>query len=467
MIARHLDGSDWVKVVDFGIAKTIQRDGERIADGDDRRRLARHAGVHESRAARGRASSIIAPTSTRSGCCSSTCSPGELPYPKLTSKETLVRRLTSRPSSARRRAARSRWPAGLQHALDRAIAPEVADRYDSVAEFGRDVVLAAESEAFDAAPASAPTVPLAPPPVATSMPNETRFADARLDRPMAHRRALPWAIATVAILGAVAIMAQMRAQRGNGDPVTQVDATPVQASVTAATESKAAAVASSAAAAHGDPAMPRPPAAPHATTPTERRTPGEPSTMDMKRFSDSVQHAQLRLADSIQLAVTGVPLAKIVRVDSILAQLRPELERVRRQEGMLTAAQRHYWLDPNGDSVGAPPLSPTAPLSARAEAAAREIRGHIALMRERFEGGDVRGARQQFVMAASEIPILRDLDSNPQRSQSLERELAQGVRDVIVSCNERRADSTIAANVHCENLFGVQGRFRQFRQPPR
>src|SRR5947208_2925933 len=27
MVARHLDGSDWVKVVDFGIAKTIQRDG--------------------------------------------------------------------------------------------------------------------------------------------------------------------------------------------------------------------------------------------------------------------------------------------------------------------------------------------------------------------------------------------------------------------------------------------------------
>jgi hypothetical protein len=202
-------------------------------------------------------------------------------------------------------------------------------------------------------------------------------------------------------------------------------------------------------------------------TPTERQAPGEAATMDMKGFADSVQHAQLRLADSIQRAVTGVPLAKIVRVDSILAQLAPELERVRRQEGALASAQRHYWLDPNGDSIGAPPLSPTAPLSARAEAATREIRGHIALMRERFESGDVRGSRQQFAMAASEIPILRDLDPNPQHSQSLERELAQGVRDVIVSCNQHRADSMIAATARCESLFGVQGRFRQLRQPPR
>jgi hypothetical protein len=88
-------------------------------------------------------------------------------------------------------------------------------------------------------------------------------------------------------------------------------------------------------------------------------------------------------------------------------------------------------------------------------------------MRGRFESGDVRGARQQFAMAASEIPILRDLDPNPQHSQSLERELAQGVRDVIVSCNERRADSTLATGIRCENVFGIQGRFRQFRQPPR
>jgi serine/threonine-protein kinase len=456
MIARHLDGTDWVKVVDFGIAKTIQRDGtgsqtvttagvslgtpeymspEQLA-GD---KLDHRTDVYSL------------------GLLLFNMLTGQLPYPKLTSKETLVRRLTSRPSTLTEVSPDRRWPSGLQSALDRAIAPEVADRYDSVADFGRAVVQAANSEDVDAAPASA----------TTSLPNETRPDDARLDRPMAHRRALPWVIATAAVFGAVALVAQVRAHRDGEGPLTHEDAAAVEASVSAATESSAAAAASSAARAHIDIPMPRPPAPPHATAPTERRASGEASTLDMRRFADSVQHAQLRLADSIQRAVTGVPLAKIVRVDSILAQLAPELERVRRQEGMLAGAQRHYWLDPNGDSVGAPPLSLNAPLSARAEAAAREIRGHIALMRERFESGDARGARQQFAMAASEIPILRDLDPNPQHSQSLERELAQGVRDVIVSCNERRADSTLATGIRCENLFGVQARFRQFRQPPR
>jgi serine/threonine-protein kinase len=467
MIARHLDGTDWVKVVDFGIAKTIQRDG---AGSQTVTTAGVSLGTPEYMSPEQLAGDKLDHrTDVYSlGLLLFNMLTGQLPYPKLTSKETLVRRLTSRPSTLSEVSPDRRWPSGLQAALDRAIAPEVADRYDSVADFGRAVVQAADTGDLDAAPASATTVPLAPAvPAATSVPNETRPDDARLDRPMAHRRALPWVIATAAVLGAVALVAQVRAHRDDTVALTQGDTTSVEASVTAAAESSAAAVASSGATSHVEIAMPRPPAPPHATTPTERRAPAEASTLDMRRFSDSVQHAQLRLADSIQRAVTGVPLAKIVRVDSILAQLAPELERVRRQEGMLAGAQRHYWLDPNGDSVGVPPLSSSAPLSARAEAAAREIRGHIALMRGRFESGDVRGARQQFAMAASEIPILRDLDPNPQHSQSLERELAQGVRDVIVSCNERRADSTLATGIRCENVFGIQGRFRQFRQPPR
>ena len=465
MIARHLDGTDWVKVVDFGIAKTVQRDGTGS-------QTVTTAGVSLG------TPEYMSPEQLAGdkldhrtdiyslGLLLFNMLTGQLPYPKLTSKETLVRRLTSRPSTLTEVSPDRRWPAGLQAALDRAIAPEVADRYDSVAEFGRAVVQAANSEDVDAAPASAQTIPLAQSaPAAMAMPNETRPDEARLDRPMAHRRALPWVVATAAVLGAVAVVAQMRAHRDAGPALPEGD-TAVELRVTAAAGSSAAA-ASSAALAPVDIAMPRPPAPPRSTIPTERRAPGEAATLDMKGFADSVQHAQLRLADSIQRAVTGMPLAKIVRVDSILAQLAPELERVRRQEGALASAQRHYWLDPYGDSVGASPLSPTAPLSARAEAGAREIRGHIALMRERFESGDVRGGRQQFAMAASEIPILRDLDLNPQHSRSLEQELAQGVRDVIVSCNQHRADSTIAASARCENLFGVQGRFRQFRQPPR
>jgi hypothetical protein len=122
---------------------------------------------------------------------------------------------------------------------------------------------------------------------------------------------------------------------------------------------------------------------------------------------------------------------------------------------------------PNGDSSAAPPLPPDAPLSARRAAAAREIRAHIARMTQRFDDGDARGARQEFTMAAAELPILRELDPNPQHTASLQRELAEGVREVVASCNRQRADSTLAQNIRCENLFGLQNRFRQFRQPPR
>src|SRR5207248_8984577 len=232
-IARHLDGTDWVKVVGFGIAKTVQRDGTGS-------QTVTTAGVSLG------TPEYMSPEQLAGdkldhrtdiyslGLLLFNMLTGQLPYPKLTSKETLVRRLTSRPSTLTEVSPDRRWPAGLQAALDRAIAPEVADRYDSVAEFGRAVVQAANSEDVDAAPASAQTIPLAQSaPAAMAMPNETRPDEARLDRPMAHRRALPWVVATAAVLGAVAVVAQMRAHRDAGPALPEGD-TAVELRVTAA-----------------------------------------------------------------------------------------------------------------------------------------------------------------------------------------------------------------------------------------
>ncbi len=53
-----------------------------------------------------------------------------LPYPRVTSKETLVRRLTSKPQTLAEVVPGRAWPAALQSALDRALAPEPVDRFD-------------------------------------------------------------------------------------------------------------------------------------------------------------------------------------------------------------------------------------------------------------------------------------------------------------------------------------------------
>jgi hypothetical protein len=49
---------------------------------------------------------------------------------------------------------------------------------------------------------------------------------------------------------------------------------------------------------------------------------------------------------------------------------------------------------------------------------------------------------------------------------TLQRELGQGVRDLIASCYRMRADSTLPRGVRCENLTPAAGRLRELRRQP-
>ncbi len=143
MIARHHDGSDWVKVVDFGIAKTVQGSG----DGGGSQTVTT-AGVSLG------TPEYMSPEQLAGerldnrtdlyslGLVLFNMLTADQPYPRVTSKETLVRRLTLRPRTLSDVAPHVDWPPALQAALDRALAPEPADRYASVIDFGRDVVAA-------------------------------------------------------------------------------------------------------------------------------------------------------------------------------------------------------------------------------------------------------------------------------------------------------------------------------------
>ena len=89
-------------------------------------------------------SSIIAPTSTRSALVLFNMLTGQLPFPKVTSKETLVKRLTTQPAPLAEVRPNTPWPPGLQTALDRALAPDATERYNRVLDFAADVVRASE-----------------------------------------------------------------------------------------------------------------------------------------------------------------------------------------------------------------------------------------------------------------------------------------------------------------------------------
>ena len=452
MIARHLDGSDWVKVVDFGIAKTVQRDG--MEGGSQTVTTAGVSlGTPEYMSPEQLAGERLDHRTDiySLGLVLFNMLTGELPYPKLTSKETLVRRLTSPPRTLADVRPDVAWPRALQDVLNRALTPEVKDRYDNVAEFGRAVVQAVEeSEPIAAAPAAAVVASAIP--ITRPAPNATVDDEPRVGRPLSRRRVLPWVAVTLITVAAGAVVIATRAHRTG--PIADVDSVSITASATApavATVTPPPAV----------PSGPRP----NVTSEAPRRatvpqTPAHPPSSPMSDFGQ-------RLSDSIKRIVGQMPMAELTRVDSVLARIGPELERARRAEASRAARlpQRHFWLGPSGDSVDAEPLPRDAPLEARTNAAAQEIRGHIARMQQRFMNHDLGGARREYSAATNELAILRNFDPDLRRTADLERDLAQGVRDLLVMCFRMRADSTLSPGVHCENFLGVAGRFRGLRQP--
>src|SRR5690349_7479962 len=213
MIARHLDGSDWVKVVDFGIAKTVQRDG--LEGGSQTVTTAGVSlGTPEYMSPEQLAGERLDHRTDiySLGLVLFNMLTGELPYPKLTSKETLVRRLTSPPRTLADVRPDVAWPRALQDVLNRALTPEVNDRYPSVGEFGRAVVRAVEeNEPIAAAPpvaAAAPALPMTRPAPNGALDDEPHIGEKR-----PRRRVLPYAAATLVAATAGVLVLTTRTHR--------------------------------------------------------------------------------------------------------------------------------------------------------------------------------------------------------------------------------------------------------------
>ncbi|MEP6744021.1 MAG: protein kinase [Gemmatimonadota bacterium] len=136
MIAQQ-GGKDLVKVVDFGIAKAVGGDesGQKVT------KTGLVVGTPEYMSPEQLSGDKL---DGRSDLYSLALVyyrmiTGTLPFQAETSQETMIKRLTDDPMPLAQALPTGRFPGGLQHAMDRALARYAADRYADAVEFARDV----------------------------------------------------------------------------------------------------------------------------------------------------------------------------------------------------------------------------------------------------------------------------------------------------------------------------------------
>jgi serine/threonine-protein kinase len=138
MLARRPDGTYLVKLVDFGIARTMDRGTQQVT------RTGFAVGTPEYMSPEQLSGDTLDSRSDLYALAlvAYVALTGQDAFANASSKESLIARLTSRP----RRLAEVRtdvdWPEALQDVFDRALAPEPGDRYETVTEFGQALAAA-------------------------------------------------------------------------------------------------------------------------------------------------------------------------------------------------------------------------------------------------------------------------------------------------------------------------------------
>ncbi|HLB09496.1 MAG TPA: serine/threonine-protein kinase [Gemmatimonadaceae bacterium] len=162
MIARGRAGEDVAKVVDFGIAKAMEADDQKVT----KTGLAIGTPEYMSPEQLG-GDQLDSRTDIYSlGLVTFNMLTGQLPFPSVVSREALIMRLTEKPRTLAETRNDVKWPAELQTVMDRALANHPADRYQHVSQFGRELVTAVATMP-ESAFTSTGTVELAPfPPAA-------------------------------------------------------------------------------------------------------------------------------------------------------------------------------------------------------------------------------------------------------------------------------------------------------------
>jgi eukaryotic-like serine/threonine-protein kinase len=133
MLAKGRDGSDIVKVVDFGIAKAAADDTQKVT------KTGLVVGTPEYMSPEQLAGDKLDGRSDTYSLAlvSYAMLTGKLPFPAETIQESMIKRLTDAPLPLATSKADVAWPESVQAVMDRALERDAAGRYQSASEFGR------------------------------------------------------------------------------------------------------------------------------------------------------------------------------------------------------------------------------------------------------------------------------------------------------------------------------------------
>ena len=141
MIAKGRDGSDNAKVVDFGIAKASSSDAQKVT------KTGLVVGTPEYMSPEQLAGDKLDGRSDiySLGLVAFNCLTGKLPFPSNSAQEAMIMRLTDHPKTLAEIRPDITWPDELEAVIAKALARDAVDRYQSAAEFGRDMYKATEN----------------------------------------------------------------------------------------------------------------------------------------------------------------------------------------------------------------------------------------------------------------------------------------------------------------------------------
>jgi serine/threonine-protein kinase len=138
MVAKNRDGSDLVKVVDFGIAKASTSEAQNVT------KTGMVVGTPEYMSPEQLAGDKLDGRSDiyALGLVAFNCLTGALPFSATSAQEAMIMRLTDVPRSLAEVRPDVAWPETVQATLDLALARDAKDRYQSAAQFGRELAAA-------------------------------------------------------------------------------------------------------------------------------------------------------------------------------------------------------------------------------------------------------------------------------------------------------------------------------------
>ncbi len=141
MLAKNTDGTYQVKLVDFGIARAMTSEEQRVT------RTGLVIGTPEFMSPEQIAGEELDARSDLYALAlvAFQCLTGKDAFPATSSKQNLIMRLTSRPRTLAEVRDDMTWPLALQTVFDRALAPDPAERYESIGLFAEELSTAISS----------------------------------------------------------------------------------------------------------------------------------------------------------------------------------------------------------------------------------------------------------------------------------------------------------------------------------